>query len=240
MKMIDMHCHILPGVDDGARTISMSMEMIRQAYNDGIRAIVFTPHFHMRRGVAEASQIIRVFKKTREIAKSKFPKMQFFLGHEIYYTFETIEKLNKRELLSINGSKYVLLEFPEMVMYEHIRDAVSEMYQGGYVPIIAHVERYDEIVKNPNRVKELIKLGAYIQINADTITAGLLDPQRKFAMELLKNNEVHFVGSDAHETKERTPELSHAAKIIQKKFGDERAQKIFWNNPKLVIKNSEL
>ena len=240
MKMCDVHCHILPGVDDGANSIQTSREMLRLASDDGIRAIVCTPHYHLGRGTTSSQKDRAVFENLKRLARTEFPEIQIFLGQENYYTSETLEKLEQGELLTMGESDYVLLEFSHTVTFGHIRDAVYELYQCGYLPIIAHVERYNEIVGKPESVAELVKHGAYIQVNADSLSLGITNPVRRFVIKLLKQDLVHFIASDAHGTKSRVPQLSAAAKLVKSKLGEEKAREIFWENPRSIIKNIEI
>lgn len=240
MKACDIHCHILPGVDDGAEDIKQARKLLQLACDDGTKAIICTPHYHIGRVVTSVEQNTKAFEKLKILVAKEFPEIRVFLGQEIYYTHRTLEKLKRGELLTMCNSDYVLLEFSHMTDFEVIRDAVYELYDEGFLPIVAHVERYAQLAGKPELVSELIRHGAYIQVNASTVTAGLTNPLRKFAMKLLKNDDVHFIASDAHDEVRRRPELSKAAGIIAKKFGEEKAREIFWDNPKSIIKNEEI
>ena len=215
-QLYDMHCHILPGVDDGAPDEYTMMKMVRIAYNEGIRTILMTPHYHPYRGSADAETVMQVFGKSYSLIKHYYPDMEVYEGCEIYFQRDIISKLKNGELLTLAGSKYALIEFSTDVECSYVRDALSEVLFAGFIPVIAHIERYPYVQKNPNIALDWIEAGAYLQVNADSIVGDTM--QRNFVYRLIKHGVVHVIASDTHSPDKRPPQLTKAMRLITRKF----------------------
>ncbi len=239
MKLTDIHCHILPGIDDGAKNLKEAKEMLSLAQSDGIRNIICTPHYHIGRVKASAEDCMQAFEELTAYAEEKFPELTLYLGQEIYYYSETLEKLERGELLTLADTDYILLEYSHTTQYEEIRDSISDAYGAGFLPVIAHIERYP-CMADPDKVKRLVRSGAYIQVNAETLLLPFTNRLRRFAFKMIKEDLVHFIASDAHSAETRKPELSEAYRLVEKKFGSEIAERIFLENPQLLLENKEL
>lgn len=240
MDYIDIHCHILPGIDDGAADIQEMKEMLAIARADGIRKIICTPHYHIGHMKTEPEQIQEALKTIRETVNSDFPDMAVYPGQEIYYYSEALEKLEEGSLLTLAETDYVLLEYATSSQYEVIRDSISQLWGAGFLPVIAHAERYGCLFGNVNRIRELVRTGAYIQVNAESLQGFHTNPMRRFLMKLLKADLVHFIASDAHSVKSRKPKLSKAYEIVENKTDKDQAKRIFIENPELLLDNKEL
>lgn len=236
-NFFDIHCHILPGIDDGSSTMDETMAMIETAYKDGIRSIVATPHFHPRRGHGTARKAMPRIEMVRNEAAGAYPDLKIYSGCEIYYCHDILEKVKSGEILTLNNSDYVLIEFSFTEELRKIKSGLNKFLLSGYNPILAHVERYDELVKNPETLDELTEAGVYLQINADSLLGKLGGARRRFVKKLLKDGMVSFIASDAHDCKKRAPLLSKAAAYVEKKYGRDTAERIFIENPKKVIDN---
>lgn len=234
--MIDVHCHILPGVDDGARSIDETKQMLSIAYEEGIEAIVATPHYHLGRRTADYQSVEIAFEKVKaEISRLGLP-LQLYLGNEVFFHDEIIESLQQQSIHTMGETGYVLVEFLPQTAYAYIRTGLSRMVQEGYTPIVAHVERYMEILKNPSYVEDLIEMGCCIQVNAGSITGTGGFQIKSFCKKLFKNEWVDFVATDAHRGYgHRTPELCKCADYIEKKYGSAYAEKIFIQNPHQML-----
>lgn len=235
-KSIDIHCHIMPGVDDGSPDIETSLAMLKMAVNDGIEQIILTPHYKpMHHNVRpQKNELYR--QKLQQIAQEKGIKVQLFSGNEIYYSGETQEQLVNREICTLAGSDYVLVEFHPTDIYSNIHNAMYQIISAGYTPILAHVERYSDIVSHPKYVDELIALGCYIQVNASSVMGKYGFGIRLFTRKLLKSRKVHFVATDAHDTQRRAPLLSECREYVERKIDRAYAEEIFYNNPLAIIK----
>ncbi len=235
--LFDMHCHILPGIDDGAKDEYDMMKMVRIAYNEGIRTIVATPHFHPYRGSADSEAVMRIFGKTYSLIRHYFPDMDVYEGCEIYYQSDIVNKIKNGELLTMAGSNYVLIEFSTDAECTYIRDALSEILFAGFRPVIAHIERYDNLMNNFDLVNELVESGIYIQVNSASIIGNAGMKTKKDIRKLFQNDLVHFVGTDAHNEKSRAPLIKKSVRYVEKKFGEDVAERVFHINPALLIKN---
>ncbi|WP_035775534.1 CpsB/CapC family capsule biosynthesis tyrosine phosphatase [Butyrivibrio sp. VCB2001] len=234
---IDIHCHILPGVDDGSPDMATSLEMLRIADKNGITHLILTPHHKpMHHNVSPEHNVV-YRKKLQEAAKEAGIKAKLFSGNEIYYSDETMEELIEGKICSLAGSDYVLVEFHPTNPYKAIQNAVSRVQAAGFIPIIAHVERYSDIVSHPARVKDLIEMGSFIQVNASSIMGKYGFGISHFTKKLLKEELVHFIASDAHDTGRRAPNLLDCRNYIERKYGEDYGKKLFFTNPANVIRN---
>ncbi len=240
MNYLDIHCHVLPGVDDGARDMETSLAMINKAYAEGIRAMILTPHYHGGHVETDRKVIDSQFVKLRKYAKETCPKMKLLLGNEIYYYKSVPEWIEEGRVHTLADSNYVLLEFSNGVEKRELFDAVSNMCSYGYYPILAHVERYDCLVKDANTVGELVDMGAYIQINSRALCGKEGMKPKRFIRKILKNEWVDFVGTDAHSMGMRQPEMAECAEYIIQKCGEEYAARVLYMNALNIVRNKPL
>lgn len=240
MFYLDMHCHILPGVDDGSKNMEMSMDMLEYAYEEGIRAIILTPHYHGGYVETARSVIDDTFEELNNNCKKVHPDLKLFIGNEIYYYPSVPEWIEEGRVHSLADSDYVLLEFSNQVRKRELLEAVQNLCSHGYYPVMAHVERYECLVKEPSYIGELISNGAYIQVNSKTIAGEGGMRIRRFVKKLLKEEWIHFIGTDAHSMGSRKPEMADCAEYIMKKCGEEYAADILYANAVHVINNEPL
>ena len=234
---IDIHCHIMPGVDDGSPDMATSLEMLRIADKNGITYLILTPHHKPMHHNVSPEHNVAYRKKLQEAAKEAGIKAKLFSGNEIYYSDETMEELIEGKICSLAGSDYVLVEFHPTNPYKAIQNAVSRVQAAGFIPIIAHVERYSDIVSHPARVKDLIEMGSLIQVNASSIMGKYGFGISHFTKKLLKEELVHFIASDAHDTGRRAPNLLDCRNYVERKYGEDYGKKLFFTNPANVIRN---
>lgn len=234
--LTEIHCHILPKVDDGAQTLKETVQMLRMEAAAGVTRIVLTPHY--RRGMFETpeKEIVHRFLKLREMVEQAGIEIKLYLGREYYADSDLIDNLRKCRFLTLNRTNYVLIEFPYEEEFRKLRNCVYEVVSEGYIPIIAHVERYSCIRHDMELLEELIDLGAYIQVNAGAVLGNSGMKQKRFCKKLMKNDYIHFIASDAHNTKTRVPNLGECEKYVEKKMGQEYARKIFYRNPRILFK----
>ena len=237
---IDIHCHIMPGVDDGSPDTATSLEMLRIAEKNGITHMILTPHHKPMHHNVSPEHNVLYRKKLLENAKAAGIKVKLFSGNEIYYSDETMEELLRGEICSLAGSDYVLVEFHPSNPFKAIKNAAYRVQGAGYIPIIAHVERYADIVQHPARVGDLIEMGCYIQVNASSIMGRYGLGISHFTKKLLKEEQVHFVASDAHDAAGRAPKLLECRKFVEKKYGEDYANHLFCINPANVIRNDHI
>ena len=239
--MIDIHAHLLPGVDDGAVTLSESLAMIRRAKEQGFRGIVLTPHFYpdadMASRVAENQKILTALKQAvRESGIEIF----LFLGNEVFYSQETLEQLEKGDYTTLNNSRYLLVE-----TMRHSLDCYSftvflnQLRARGYIPILAHPERYEFIQKDPNILVRLIQDGNLTQLNLISLIGHYGSDAKATAEILLTHNMVHFMASDAHAPK-AYDRFGAALEAAKKLVGEKRVAKLLEENPQRVLVNEKI
>ena len=239
-QFVDIHCHILPGVDDGSQSPEETKAMLEKAWDEGIQIMVATPHYHKQRGKNDIDLIKKQLLLTRKLAKEVHPKMQICLGMEIYYGEDVPELLKTGKAVSIRKSRYILVEFSPGDDFQYILNAVRKLQMSGHTVIIAHIERYNCLRDDISNVEYLREMGAYLQVNAGSITGSYGRSVKKFLREVLKAHLVQLVGTDAHGPEKRSPKMQEAYKEVVKRCGEEYADQIFGQNAKKVLRNEEI
>ena len=240
--MIDIHSHIVFGVDDGPRTREESLALLQEAFSQGVRTIVSTSHRRKNMFETPEEVIMENFKEIQALAQQELPDLTILYGAEIYYSEDALEKLESKQIPTLNDTQYALIEFSSRTPYWEIRNALSKILLLGIKPVIAHIERYDELENNEKRVKELIDMGCYTQINSSSVLKPRLfrDKYRLFkkrAQYFLSHNLVHCVASDMHNLTSRPPYMKQAFTLIKQQYGEKKAQELFMVNPQSIISN---
>lgn len=228
----DIHCHIIPFVDDGANDMDEAIKMLKMEYAEGVRTIIATPHFRKKMFETPREEIIKQFLRLREAAKEI--GIQMHLGCELHSNMDIASLLREKKVSSMAGSRYVLLEFSGSAESKYIRERTYSLISSGYRPILAHVERIEKLRKDLGLIEDLIDMGARIQVNAESITGDF--STRRFCKKLMKNDFLHFVGTDCHGSSYRVPKMKDAYNYVVKKFGEDYANEIFIENPQRIIK----
>ena len=159
MALIDIHTHILYGVDDGAKDINDSMGLLDEEREQGVDQVILTPHYGPKFGHPDTEVLREKFEAIREKAYKYYPEIQLYLGSELYYQQGTVSDLKQGKALTMNGTRYVLVEFATSDAYSHIYRAVQDFVYAGYIPILAHVERYKAVFGHVDKIVELIETG---------------------------------------------------------------------------------
>lgn len=231
----DIHSHILYGVDDGAANLSEATRMLSIAYMEGIRCMVATPHFIADGTNVSIKKIYEVYYEIVEEAKKISPEFQIYLGHELYHSQDVTKSLIRGDALTINKSSYLLVEFLPRTPFRDIWNGLQQYLYHGYYPILAHAERYIELLQEPDRVRDIVKSGIYIQINFSSLIGRHI--RTSFCHKLLKKGWVHFLGTDTHGATMRPPYVREVAEAIRKKYGESTYEKLLWENPMTMLKN---
>ena len=235
-NLVDIHSHIIYDVDDGSDSKEKSIEYLKEAKKCGIEKIVCTPH--IRRGNREKiEKIIKHFLELRTYAEKL--EIELYLGTEILITENTCELLKKKRLRSINGNKYILVEFrrDENMDIDNLIYKLEELSDTGYIPILAHPELYVNYRKI-NDMKRIRDCGVLLQLDATSINKSTTTSKiYKFSKKLLKERLIDVVASDTHCIKKRNYlSFYKAYKFVSKKYGQEYADIIFKENPNEIIK----
>jgi protein-tyrosine phosphatase len=238
--MIDIHCHILPNVDDGSESLEESIAMAKIAESEGITKIVNTSHCHFDFKYKKGNELKLELEKFNQALKEENINIEVLLGNELYYTSDLIERFDELDFFSMNNSKYILMEFSPINFPKNIEDVIYEIKIRGYIPIIAHAERYKQVQEDVNIVLDCIKEGALIQVNASSILGKNGEKVEDTSKKLLDNNMVHFVATDAHSSNRRRPLIKDSYNYILKNYGKEVSEKLFIENPTAVIENRDI
>lgn len=240
-ELVDIHCHILPGVDDGSHDKKQSYRMLDLAWKNGIRTIIATPHFMPEGHRPSVRTLLRLVEELQRYADERQYNITIHEGNEIYYHEEVPELLERGEILSLAGSDHVLVEFSPADDARYIRNALADILSTGYEPILAHVERYMSLCRKPyDRIGELREMGVLIQVNANSIEGKLGAVAKKTAHDLLKRQWVDFVATDAHSDHLRSHAIGDCVKLLRKKYPAEYVEDILGGNARrLLLENRE-
>ena len=242
--MIDIHSHILFGVDDGANSLRETKEMLTVAYKQGVKTIVATPH--QRKRMFETSQevINEQYKKLCEVAQEVADDLEILLGSEVYISQGTIQQLEQHKFKTIADTNAVLIEFAYDISYKELLKTVKSIVLLGYQVVIAHIERYDALEGHAEYVEELIELGCYIQVNAASLLPiRLFDKhkqRKKRARYFLDEDVVHFIASDAHNLTTRPYYMTEAYQFLVKQYGRKRANTLCQQNQEKLLNKEEI
>jgi protein-tyrosine phosphatase len=236
--MIDLHTHILPDWDDGATDWETAERMLALAWEDGIGRICLTPHVYRKTKHGDSPEALR--ERIKEfIGKAKKSLVELYAGAEVY-VHPGMAKNIKEHGLTVNGSRYVFIEFPA----EHVPEATPEliftMTLQGLIPVISHPERNAVFANRPRVLFELVGMGALGQVTAQSLTGGLGRKTRDAAKRLMKLNLVHIIASDAHNAEERLSRLSAAVKRAAKVVGKEKAEAMVTDVPAAILEDREI
>ena len=230
---VDIHAHILPGVDDGASDWEETNEMLRRAYEQGITHIIATPHYVSGQDTHSLREMV---KKLRETAFSISENMMVDLGQEVQYFEELPSFLEQGKVLTLSGSRYVLVEFLPGDGYMRLFRAVRSLVQSSYLPVIAHAERYNCLKEN-GRTMELVRCGAYMQMNAGSLGGGLFDRRAAWCRKEILRGNIHFIATDMHGVVIRPPELGEAVRWMARQ--NRNGQDAGWMAKRLLRQNQE-
>lgn len=240
--MIDIHSHIVFDVDDGPKTLEDSRALLEESYRQGVRTIISTSH--RRKGMFETpeAKIEENFKQVQELAKEIADDLTILYGAEIYYTSDILDKLEQGKIPRLADSQYALIEFSMITPYKEIHTALSNVLRLGVTPVVAHIERYHCLENDEKKVRDLINMGCYTQINSSSVLKPKLFGDtykfmKKRAQFFLEKDLVHFVASDMHNLNPRPPYMQEAYQIISKKYGESRAEQLFRKNQELLLRS---
>ncbi len=237
--MIDTHCHILPGLDDGAASLDEALAMARLAVADGVRQVVATPHQQSWSATASERIQAAVQNLQRELQLNGIP-LSLNSGMELLVTPELLQTSGDERLHTLNGSRYILLELPAFDYPLYTAEVIFSLQLRGLVPILAHPERNAVIQDDVDRVARLVQRGVLIQLSADSLSAAADRDVRRCAHNLLRRGLVHLLASDAHNAARRAPRLAAGVEAAARVVGQERAQAMVTHVPEAILADREL
>lgn len=237
--MIDIHCHILPGIDDGAVTEADSLAMAREAVQQGIHTIIATPHHKNGKYDNTKGSIKKSVEVLSELLVNEDVPLTLLAGQEIRINGDMIDDIEKDELLSLNSSKYMFVEFPSGSVPRYTKQMFFDLQVAGYTPVIVHPERNAELIQNPNTLYELVRKGALTQITAASLIGKFGKNIQKFSKQLIDANLTHFIASDAHNTTSRGFCMKDAYNELRSEFGNDLFF-MFMENCQLLADNQNV
>jgi protein-tyrosine phosphatase len=230
--MIDIHCHLLPSVDDGSQSWDVTLEMCQVAEQDGVTHIVATPHANYEYSYDRALHLDRL-----EELRARAPKLSFSLGCDFHLSYENIQDaMQHPERYVIGDTRYLLVELSDYSAFNVVQ-TLDHLKSAGFVPILTHPERNAVILGNPELLNKIADVGCLFQITANSLTGYWGKAKQKLCEEMLRKNMVHFIASDAHSVRNRPPTLSAARDAAAKIVGAEAADKLVKANPEAVLSN---
>ncbi|KMK78299.1 tyrosine-protein phosphatase [Alkalihalobacillus pseudalcaliphilus] len=239
--MIDTHCHILPGVDDGPKTLDDSLEMAREAVAEGITSIIATPHYSHPSFRKNEAALIRdkVTELNRALSEADIP-LTIYPGHELRIHGELVGELQEGIALSMADlGTYVFIEFSSNHVPRYAKTLFYQLQVAGYYPIIVHPERNSEIVQNSSLLYEFVNSGVYTQITSSSLTGDNGKNIQKFTKQLIEHNLTHMIASDAHNVTTRPFRMKKAYEVLQSEFGSEIVSQ-YKENAERILNNKAL
>jgi len=239
--MVDTHCHILPGLDDGAKDLEDSLELARIAEKDGIRAIVTTPHVMEFRYPNTRETIDAAYGLLEKALEREGIGIRLFRGAEVHVAADLVARLKNGDLLTLaDNRKYMLLEFPFQQIVSGSEEIVYRLRLAGVVPIIAHPERIGFFMEDPDRLHRLIRLGALAQVTGGSLLGLFGERSERVGWKMVERRLVQLVASDAHDTHHRRPELRQSVEALSVRVGEEQARRMSEEIPVAIVEGRDV
>ena len=219
MEYTDIHIHALFGVDDGAKTEEEMYAIVDQAYRDGARTLCLTPHFHPGYFGDHTDKADAAFALLCQYAQKRYPELCLCLGNELRYSRDCVSWLEEGRCRTLNQTRYVLVDFSEREEERIVVTGLERLLNAGYVPVLAHAERYLNLDPEMRRLREFRENGVLIQVDVQSVFGGFGFRTKRRAKAILSSHLADFVASDAHDVTQRPPGLSAGHRYIAKKCG---------------------
>lgn len=235
--MIDIHSHLVYGVDDGSKNIKDTITMLEEAEWAGFTDIIFTPHY--MEGVYEVpceeikNRISNIEDRTNKVS------LNIYQGNEIYISNEMMSLINTKKAMSLNNSRYVLFELPMRDRPMNLDQVIYDLLQAGKTPVMAHPERYTYVQENPNMLLDYIDQGVLFQANYGSIMGKYGGEIKNTVKKLLKHDMIHFLGSDNHRTNSIYREIPKIMPVLEEWIGERRVEQLTVDNPIHILKDEE-
>lgn len=240
--MIDIHSHILPGIDDGSNSLSESIEIIKKAYNSGVTDLVLTPHFILGSSYNADNKIkTKLFDSLKkEIKKEKLP-INLYLGNEVFIETNILDLIKTDQITTLNNSKYILFEIPMHNEFKQLKQVVFELKLNGYIPVLAHPERYSLFKQNPQIIPELLEQGVLFQCNISSFYGMHGKEAKKLFILMLKHHMIHFISSDTHHSCDTIyDKIDDLKQDLKKYISEKEVKELMETNAKIVLNDGKL
>lgn len=239
--MVDLHTHILQDIDDGSKNLEDSIQILRKYLEEGIKKVVLTPHYieNSEYSTGNREKFEKFYQLNEEVRKQNID-IELYLGNEVYVASNILELLKQDKIMTINNSRYILIELPMLNEDYNVRDIIYNLRLSDIVPIIAHPERYTYIQKDINKAREYIEYGALLQVNKDSLFGKYGKDAQKTVKKLIKNKLVHFIGSDIHSPNSKIYSYKKFKKIMNRIANNDYINKLLEENGIKVLNNEEI
>jgi protein-tyrosine phosphatase len=235
--MFDLHCHILPGIDDGAADLSVSLAMAKASVADGVTVLACTPHILPGMYHNSGPQIRSAVQSLQQVLNQEGIPLHLVGGADVHIAPDLVSGLQSGKLLSLADSRYVLIEPPHHVAPPRLEDCFFSLLVAGYVPILTHPERLSWINSHYAAVERLYQAGVWMQITAGSLSGAFGRNALYWANRMLDEGRVHILATDAHDTKRRPPNLGRGRELAAKRVGDREAEHLVVTRPGGVLHN---
>jgi len=235
--MFDIHYHLIFGVDDGPKSLESSIKLAETSIAEGVTHIVATPHASDRYPYQP-----EVNRERLEILSERFAgQLTLGLGCDFHLSYDNLQEFEKEpKKFTVNGSKYLLVEFPDYVNYDTYSDVFFRIMVAGVTPIITHPERNPSLVAKPSPIIEWVRIGCLVQVTAASLWGHFGSRSEALARILVRGNYVHIIASDAHNMQSRPPAMAKAFDSLKKDFGLETAERLCLHNPRAIFLGENL
>lgn len=234
--MIDLHCHILPELDDGSQSLQESLAMARIAVDSGVRAVVATPHCAEGR----SREVMEAWSLLRQALEETGVPLKLYPGMEIFGTRDTVRLLREGKLFTLNGSRYPLIEFSFRSSGEEETWILHSVCKAGFRPIVAHPERYTYVQQDPQIINRWCRMGCLLQVNRGSLLGRFGGHAQQMAAELVERGFAAAVASDAHSPKIRTPWMEDVRTLLSRELSPRCARTLLLDNPRKILKDAEI
>lgn len=237
--MYDIHSHIIFGVDDGAQSLEESVRMAELAASHGTKGIVATPHTNVPGSYDNfwEAEVLEKVKILRATLKENFIDVQIFCGQEIFCTSKTVDYLKNGSIITLNNSKYPLVEFDFYEYSDSVYSKLSRIISEGYVPVVAHPERYAFVAEDDSAALKLKNMGCVLQVNKGSLTGSFGDRAFYAARKLIGERLADVIASDAHSPYVRSTNMAHIHELISEEYSADYADVLLELNPKRILQN---
>lgn len=235
MELIDLHCHLVPYVDDGAEDMEEALALLRMLSGQGVKAVCATPHLRAHMFQTPDEEIRKRFQELKEAAQKENIPIRLYLSREYHCDRDFFGLLENKKLLTIGQGNGVLCEFSGASEASFILKTIKDVIRNGYLPLVAHVERYAAIHQTKDLIDNIKSLGALIQVNAGSITGKEGFSLKRFSRKLAKENRIDVIASDSHDPINRPPFLRECAEWLESKAGAAYARKVLYETPMKLL-----
>lgn len=234
---LDLHTHILPGIDDGSKNWDMTKAMLLHSYEQGVRTVVATPHNYPDGHRLDNQKVRELCEEAERMAQSIGTDYHVLPGNEVLYRKGIIEEIKTGDVLTLADSDYILVEFLPNEDYDVIFYGLKELLENGYFPVIAHVERVHALIDSDKKLSEIKKMGCYMQANTEDFMGNVFNRSAKRLQKLAERGYIQFLGSDCHNMDDRPPLMEDCLKPLRKKMSEYSYRKLVEENREKFLAN---